>query len=109
MGGYNNVCDVLSFEKRALVVPRAWPRCEQIIRALRLRDLGLIDVVLPQDVSADTLTRWFKQDRPSPFGFREQIDINGLNRLPLLTRQILDSLGPWPLHSRAAMKARIAS
>src|SRR5207244_11203269 len=32
MGGYNTVCDVLCFEKHALIVPRVAPRCEQLIR-----------------------------------------------------------------------------
>src|SRR5262249_12734425 len=33
MGGYNTICEVLSFEKRALIVPRVQPRREQLIRA----------------------------------------------------------------------------
>jgi predicted glycosyltransferase len=45
MGGYNTVSEVLSFEKRALVVPRTTPRREQLIRAERLHALGLLDWV----------------------------------------------------------------
>src|SRR3712207_9415316 len=45
MGGYNTVCEALSFEKRALIVPRVTPRREQMVRAERLRDRGLIDVL----------------------------------------------------------------
>src|SRR3546814_8340015 len=33
MGGYNTFCEVLSFAKRALVVPRTEPRMEQHIRS----------------------------------------------------------------------------
>ena len=33
MGGYNTFCEVLSFDKRALIVPRHTPRLEQAIRA----------------------------------------------------------------------------
>src|SRR3546814_18704154 len=40
-GGYNTFCEVLSFDKRALVVPRTEPRMEQHIRAERAQDLGL--------------------------------------------------------------------
>src|SRR5947208_3486692 len=40
MGGYNTICEVLSFEKRALIVPRVHPEPEQWIRAQRLRDRG---------------------------------------------------------------------
>ncbi len=42
MGGYNTFCEVLSFDKRALVVPRTMPRMEQYIRASRAQDLGLV-------------------------------------------------------------------
>lgn len=42
MGGYNTFCEVLSFDKRAVIVPRTVPRLEQWIRASRAEDLGLI-------------------------------------------------------------------
>ncbi len=42
MGGYNTFCEVLSFDKRAVIVPRTTPRLEQWIRASRARDLGLV-------------------------------------------------------------------
>jgi predicted glycosyltransferase len=41
MGGYNTFCEILSFDKRAVIVPRRVPRMEQHIRASRARDLGL--------------------------------------------------------------------
>ncbi len=42
MGGYNTFCEVLSFDKRAVIVPRTVPRLEQYIRASRAEDLGLV-------------------------------------------------------------------
>ena len=33
MGGYNTYCEILSFDKPALIVPRVEPRQEQLIRA----------------------------------------------------------------------------
>lgn len=41
MGGYNTFCEILSFDKRALIVPRSVPRKEQYIRASRAQSLGL--------------------------------------------------------------------
>ena len=41
MGGYNTFCEVLSFDKRALLIPRTTPRMEQYIRAARAQELGL--------------------------------------------------------------------
>jgi predicted glycosyltransferase len=42
MGGYNTFCEILSFDKPALIVPRARPRLEQTIRAARAQQLGLL-------------------------------------------------------------------
>ncbi|MFO1118724.1 MAG: glycosyltransferase [Rhodospirillales bacterium] len=41
MGGYNTFCEILSFDKPALIVPRTEPRMEQYIRASRAQALGL--------------------------------------------------------------------
>ena len=42
MGGYNTFCDILSLDKRAIIVPRTKPRLEQYIRASRAEQLGMI-------------------------------------------------------------------
>src|SRR2546428_7270628 len=41
MGGYNTFCEVISLDKRALIVPRTAPRLEQHIRASRAAEIGL--------------------------------------------------------------------
>ncbi len=41
MGGYNTFCEILSFDKRSVLVPRQVPRCEQTIRAQAADRLGL--------------------------------------------------------------------
>ena len=46
MGGYNTFCEILSFNKRALIVPREKPRLEQRIRASRAQELGLAKVLI---------------------------------------------------------------
>ena len=48
MGGYNTYCEILSFDKPALIVPRVQPREEQLIRARRAAELGLIEMLLPE-------------------------------------------------------------
>jgi len=48
MGGYNTFCEVLSFNKRAVVVPRSRPRREQVLRASQAQELGLVHM-LPDD------------------------------------------------------------
>jgi predicted glycosyltransferase len=55
MGGYNTFCEIMSFDKAALVVPRITPREEQLIRARRAAELGLIEMLLPEQ-SADPVS-----------------------------------------------------
>jgi len=49
MGGYNTFCEILSFDKRALVIPRTKPRMEQYIRAARAQELGLCRVLVEDE------------------------------------------------------------
>lgn len=51
MGGYNTYCEILSFDKPALIVPRTTPREEQLLRSRRAAELGLIDMLLPEEAS----------------------------------------------------------
>jgi predicted glycosyltransferase len=52
MGGYNTFCEILSFGKPALIVPRTVPRMEQYLRAERAQHLGLLRM-LPLDAKRD--------------------------------------------------------
>ena len=62
MGGYNTFCEVLSMDKRALIIPRTVPRLEQYIRATRAAELGLIGVLTDDgERSADTMCTALKQ------------------------------------------------
>jgi predicted glycosyltransferase len=54
MGGYNTFCEIISFDKRAIIVPRTEPRLEQLIRASRAEELGLVRM-LPDDGERDAL------------------------------------------------------
>lgn len=47
MGGYNTICEILSFDKPALIVPRTRPRLEQFLRASRMQEMGLVKMLMP--------------------------------------------------------------
>ncbi len=53
MGGYNTFCELLSFDRPAVIVPRTKPRLEQWIRASRAEELGLVSML---DENRDGLT-----------------------------------------------------
>lgn len=45
MGGYNTICEILTHKTPALIIPREWPRREQLIRATCLKERGLLDFI----------------------------------------------------------------
>ncbi|VAX41628.1 Mlr3248 protein [hydrothermal vent metagenome] len=90
MGGYNSVCEVLAFHKRTLIVPRVTPRREQIIRAERFAQAGLLDMLHPDALTPEALSAWMQSDA-SPMQPAERVlDFHGTQRLPEL---LLEALG----------------
>jgi len=81
MCGYNTFCEIISFDKPALYVPRTNPREEQLIRAARASVLGvahMLDSENAQDPEqmAEALRDLLTSDRPSEADW--PIDIGGL-------------------------------
>ena len=70
MGGYNTFCEVISLDKRALIVPRTAPRLEQYIRASRAAEIGLVSMLSDEGgrdpaVMAAALRALPRRSRPS--------------------------------------------
>ena len=79
MGGYNTFCEILSLDKRALIVPRIHPREEQLIRTKRAAGLGLVDMLLPDEAEdplrmAAALHRLETRPRPSETAYGRPLD-----------------------------------
>jgi predicted glycosyltransferase len=89
MGGYNTMCEVLSFEKHALIVPRVSPKPEQFIRAQRMQELGLVEMLHPSKLSPRAITDWLARDLGSPPPSRSRIDFGGLKRISGLLGELL--------------------
>jgi predicted glycosyltransferase len=72
LGGYNTFCEVLSLDKRSLIVPRVTPRAEQLLRADAARELGLVRMLHPGKLSAETLAEAIVEmpDQPPPSSHR---------------------------------------
>src|SRR5690606_31738259 len=84
MGGYNTFCEILPFDKRALLVPRCRPRREQVIRATRAAELGLVDMLDPSAADDPRLmARALRRlpDRPLPSAQGAKVDLNGLEAI----------------------------
>jgi predicted glycosyltransferase len=77
MAGYNTVCEILSLNKRAVTVPRAYPVHEQWIRGERLARLGLIDAIHPDTLNPYRLAQAVKRQLaagPLPPNFPASLD-----------------------------------
>ncbi|CAH1668468.1 Glyco_tran_28_C domain-containing protein [Hyphomicrobiales bacterium] len=113
MGGYNTFCEILSFDKPALIVPRVKPRLEQAIRARRAGELGLIEMLCDPAqtgegardplVMAAALHALPKRQPPS-----QAFVPNLLEGLPALSRALADDLAP-PVRSRAFSQSAATS
>ena len=100
MGGYNTFCEILSLDKRALIVPRTSPREEQLIRTRRAAGLGLVDMLLPEEAEvphrmAAALRRLAKRPRPSETAYGRPLD--GLQTICDFVQDYI--AGRSPLHA----------
>ena len=99
MGGYNTFCEILSFDKRALIVPRRVPRMEQYIRAARANALGLTNMLLDDerlDPSAMAQAIRKLPDQPLPTEVIVPGLLDGLDNLNRLVGLRLNRRGRHP-------------
>ncbi len=85
MGGYNTFCEVLSFDKRAVIVPRTVPRMEQHIRAARAEELGLVRMLdeTRDGMTPDTMIRAIRNlpNQPLPSQAMQDGLLDGLDHV----------------------------
>ena len=98
MGGYNTFCEILSLDKRALIVPRVRPREEQLIRARRAAALGLVDMILPEEAADPAKLAASLRALPRrPLPSRAAPDLDGLERIADLVGTIMADRGAGAL------------
>ena len=100
MGGYNTFCEILSFDKPALIVPRSVPRREQLIRARRAEELGLVKCLEADNgrgakLMATALRHLPQQRRPSEIVVPGLLD--GLENVNRLTVRIIAGRAQRPV------------
>ena len=94
MGGYNTFCEILSFDKPGIIIPRTKPRLEQYIRARRAQELGLLVMLNDENGRQDpqrmatALRQLTQQNRPSDVILPGLLD--GLTNINRLVQQHLD-------------------
>ena len=105
MGGYNTFCEILTFDKPAVIVPRRRPRLEQTIRASRAEELGLVRMLSDEhgrdrNAMAAALRGIASQLRPSDVVVPGLLE--GLDNIHRLVERWLESRGKRPDAVRAA-------
>ena len=102
MGGYNSVSEALSYNKRTLIVPRVQPRQEQLIRAQKLAELNITNMLHPDRLHPGAMNEHIHKMMATPqTDVHDQIDFGGLRRLPdLLTELLSPASGKLLCNSR---------
>lgn len=93
MGGYNTFCEIMSFDKRALIVPRTVPRREQFIRAKRFQELNLVSMLATEkqtDVSAMITALRHLPQQPKPSEVVVPGLMDGLENVDRLARRWIE-------------------
>ncbi|MDD9911318.1 MAG: glycosyltransferase [Ahrensia sp.] len=111
MCGYNTFCEILSFDKPALFLPRTHPREEQLIRATRAAELGLTQILdseraMNPATMADALHVLPHAAKPSQSD--HAIDLDGLGVIVAHVDTILSGQSNTTRTSRAAPQSAAA-
>lgn len=92
MCGYNTFCEIMSFDKPSLFVPRTRPREEQLIRAIRAQELGIAQMLDSESAAdpakmADALHAL--PHTPPPSQAKWKIRLDGLDTIGNRVEQLL--------------------
>ena len=102
MAGYNTFCEILSLDKRAILVPRVLPRREQVMRAVRAAAFELahtLDPERPHEPALMIAALHKLREQPAPSQRGAQRMLNGLD---VITELVAERVGrPVPRRERA--------
>jgi predicted glycosyltransferase len=107
MAGYNTFCEILSLDKRAILVPRVRPRREQVMRAMRAASMGLAHTLDPEGphdpaLMIDALRNLVAQPAPSERGALGMLD-----GLDVITDLVAERVGRPGQRRERAMVAQV--
>ena len=87
MGGYNTLTEIVTAGKRAVVIPRIHPSKEQLLRAQRFSQRGLVTTLHPLNVTPRSLRHAVIEALSGHWPGTQGLDFNGL---PQLTNHLAD-------------------
>ncbi len=98
-GGFNLLCEILSYGKRSIFVPSHAPDNEHFYRSHIFSELGLVENILPQTLSPKTLGEKIRQaipgkNRNGQHWRAPKIDQNGLTKIVQRVQQWINVFDP---------------
>ena len=93
MGGYNTVCEILSQRKPSLIIPREYPRREQLIRAQILSEQNLADFIPWDQVEPSVLRRKLLAMIDKPELYHEAISNFRFTGLEIMSERLAEFRG----------------
>jgi predicted glycosyltransferase len=92
MAGYNTICELLTAGVRGVLVPRAEPVQEQLIRARRLALRGCFRVVEPDALTRGALVGAVHAALAAPAPTERAVDMEGLTRIRERAHRLLEGI-----------------
>jgi predicted glycosyltransferase len=92
MGGYNTFCEILSAQKPSIIVPRVKPTEEQVIRAHKMAELGLLEMIHPDELTPAVLIDKLLHQLDNPSYYTSNIKKVDLDALPRITQSIATAI-----------------
>jgi predicted glycosyltransferase len=90
MAGYNTISEILTLDKKAIVIPRTHPRREQLIRSRRLQEFGLLRTIEPHELGHQRLaSEVLATLRSNGVVPAARLEFTGLDRLTSEMRVVL--------------------
>ena len=89
MGGYNSVWEAIGLAKYPIIVPRNGRVDEQLVRATRLSQRGLAEVILPEQLTPQTLVDAIQRAFQRSSAISPALDMQGLDRTAAVIARML--------------------
>jgi predicted glycosyltransferase len=92
MGGYNTFCEILTAQKPSIIIPRVKPTEEQVIRTRKMAELGLLEMIHPDELTSALLIDKLVYQLDNPGYYTSNIKKIDLDALPRIAESILTTI-----------------
>ena len=93
MAGYNSCAEILQSGVPAVLLPRSFPRKEQLIRARRMAELGWVSILEAPDYTPQRLFNKIETALATPQCRQSPANLDGLSKLTSIITELLQSAG----------------